>query len=75
MAVETDEKVHTDRVLIVEEKRQNVPEKKLRCKFIRINLSKGGYDAEYEASRIQTFISKFKDKQFKKIKQKIIRTR
>ena len=38
-------------------------EKKLYCKFIRIKTSKEGYDADYEASRIQTFISKFKDKE------------
>ena len=37
--------------------------KKLNCTFIRINTSKENYDADYEASRIQTFISKFKDKE------------
>ena len=26
---------------------------KLGCKFIRINTSKEGYDADYEASRVQ----------------------
>ena len=39
--------------------------KKLGCRFIRINTSKEGYDADYEAGRIQTFISKFKDRQLK----------
>ena len=29
-------------------------------------MSKEGYDAAYEASRIQTFITKFKERQLKK---------
>ena len=37
LAVEIDEKGHTDRDLIFEEKRQKVLQKKLNCKFIRIN--------------------------------------
>ena len=63
LAIEIDEKGHTDRDLIFEEKRQKALEKKLNCKFIKINTSKENYDADYEASRIQTFISKFKDKE------------
>ena len=35
-------------------------------KFIRINTSKEGYDVDYEVSRMQTFISKFKGRQLKK---------
>ena len=31
--------------------------------IVRINTSKENYDADYEASRIQTFISKFKNKE------------
>ena len=65
LAVEIDEKGHTDRDLIFEEKRQKALEKKLNCTFIRINTSKENYDADYEASRIQMFISKFKDKKNK----------
>ena len=34
-------------------------------------MSKEGYDADYEASRIQTFISKFKDRQLKKLNKKL----
>ena len=64
-------KGHTDRDLIFEEKRQKTLEKKLGCKFIRINTSKEGYDADYEASRIQTFISKFKDRKLKKLNKKL----
>ena len=43
--------------------------KKLGCKFIRINTSDAerGYDTDYEVSKIQTFISKFKDRQLKKL--------
>ena len=43
--------------------------------MIRINTSRENYDADYEASRIQTFISKFKDKEkeneIKKLRDKI----
>ena len=39
LAVEIDEKGHTDRDFIFEEKRQKALEKKLGCKFIRINTS------------------------------------
>ena len=63
LAVEIDEKGHTDRDLIFEEKRQKVLEKKLNCTFIRINTSKENYDPDYEASRIQMFISNFKHKE------------
>ena len=45
--------------------------KKLGCKFLRINVSKEGYHADYEASRIQTFISKFEDRQLKKLNKKL----
>ena len=43
--------------------------KKLGCKFIRINTSDAerGYDTDDEVSKIQTFISKFKDRQLKKL--------
>ena len=71
LAVEIDEKKHVGRDLIFEEKRQEALEKKLGCKFIRINTSKEGYDADYEASRIQTFISKFRDRQLKKLNKTI----
>ena len=69
LAVEIDEKDYTDGDLIFEEKRQKALEKKLDFKFIRINTSKEGYDADY-ASRIQTFTCKFKDRQLKKLIKK-----
>ena len=77
-AVEIDEKGHTDRDLIFEEKRQKVLEKQLGCKFIRTNASKEGYNADYETNRVQAFISKIKHrikKIRKRIKQKNERTK
>ena len=71
LAVEIDEKSHTDKDYIFAEKRQKALEKKLGCKFIIINTSKEGYEADYEASRIQTFISKFEDRQLKKLNKKL----
>ena len=71
LAVETDEKGHTDRDLIFEEKRQKTLEKKLNCIFIRINTSKDNFDADYEASRIQTFISNFNKNKIKELQDKI----
>ena len=69
--MEIDEKGHTDRDLIFDEKRQKALEKELGSKFLRINTNKEGFDADYEAGRIQTFISKFKDKQLKKLNKKL----
>ena len=57
LAVEIDEKGHTDRDFIFKEKRQKALEKKLNSEFIRINTSRENYDANYGASRIHTFIS------------------
>ena len=42
----------------------------INCTFIRFNTSKENFNAEYEASKIQTFISQFKDN---KIKEKDIK--
>ena len=49
LAIEINEKGHTDRDIIFEEKRQKALEKKLGCKFIRINTSnaKNGYDLDW----------------------------
>ena len=44
-------KKHVDRDLIFEEKRQK------ELEFIGINMSKEGYDADYEASRIETSVN------------------
>ena len=74
--------------LTFEEKIQKALEKKLGCKFIRINTSnaKNGYDLDYEVGNIEAFIDKFKNKKNKrsrrqnkrkkrKIKQKNKRSR
>ena len=73
LAVEIDEKGYTDRDLIFEEKRQEALEKKLGCKFIRINTSnaKNGYDLDYEVGNVQAFIDEFKNKKIKKLEDKI----
>ena len=71
LVVEIDEKGHTDRYLIFEEKRQKSLEKKLNCTFIRINISKENYDTDYETSRIQTFISNFNKNKINELEDKI----
>ena len=71
LSVDIDEKGHTDRELIFEKKRQEALEKKLGRKLIRINRSKESYDADYDASRVQTCISKFKDRQLQKLNKKL----
>ena len=64
-------------ILFLKKKRQEALEKKLDCKFI--NTSKENY-VDYEIGRIQTFISKFKNKKLrelekenKELKEKIIK--
>ena len=71
LAVEIDETIHTDRGLIFEKKRQEALKRKFGCKFVRINTSIEGYDADYKACRIQRFISKFKGSQLKKLSKKL----
>ena len=73
LAVEIDEKGHTDGDFIFEEKRQKTLEKKLGCKFIRINTSnvKNGYDLDYEVGNIETFIDEFKNKEIKELEKEI----
>ena len=70
LEVEIQEKGHTDIDSIFEEKRQEALEKKLGCKFIRINTSnaKNGYDLDYEVGNIEAFIDEFKDRQLEKEK-------
>ena len=73
LAVEIEEKRHTDRDLISEEKRQEALEKKLACKFIRINTSNpkiGYYDLDYEVSNMEAFTDDFKNKKLKKLEGK-----
>ena len=60
-------------ILIFEEKRQEALEKKLDCKFIRINTSnaKNDYDLDYEVGNIEAFIDEFPNKKIKELKDKI----
>ena len=67
LAVEIDEKGHTDRDLIFEEKIQKSLEKKLNCTFIRINTNKENYDTDYKTSRIKTYISNFNKNKIKEL--------
>ena len=73
LAVEIDEKGHIDRDLIFEKKRQEALEKKLGCKFMRIDTSnaKNGYDLDYEVGNAQAFIDEFKNKKIKKTRKNI----
>ena len=75
LAVEIDGKGHTDRDLIFEEKRQKALEKKLNCEFIRINTSRENFDASYEPSRIQTFISSSNKNKIKELENEIKKLR
>ena len=54
-------------------KKNEALQKKLGCIFIRINTSdaKKGYNTDYEVSKIQIFISKFKEKKRKEKENKI----
>ena len=49
-------------------KKDKKHQKKLGCKFIRINKSnaKNGYDLDYEVSNVEAFIIEFKDRQLEK---------
>ena len=71
LAVEIDEKGHTDRDPIFEQKREEALEKKLNCTFIRFNTSKENFDVNYEFGKIQMFISQFKDDKIKERDDKI----
>ena len=75
LAVEIDEKGHTDRDLIFEKKRQKALEKNLGCKFIRINTSnaKNGYDLDYKVGNVQAFIDEFKNKKIKQLEKKLMK--
>ena len=51
--------------LFLKKKDKRHQKKKLNCTFIRINTSRENFDADYEASEIQAFISQFKDNEIK----------
>ena len=66
LTVEIDKKF-VDRDLIFKIKRQKALEKKLNCKFIRINTSN---DLDYELDNIHTFMYKFKNNRIKEAEDK-----
>ena len=57
-------------ILFLNKKEKRYQNKKLNCTFIRFNTSKENFNADYEASKIQTFISQFKNNKIKEIKDK-----
>ena len=63
LAVEIDKK-DVDRDLIFEVKRQKALEKKLNCKFIRINTSN---DLDYDLGSMHSFIDEFKNNNIKEL--------
>ena len=60
--------------LFLKKKDKNL-EKKLGCKFIRINTSnaKYVYDLDYEVGNVQAFIDEFKNKKMKKLEKQLIK--
>ena len=64
-------------LFFLKKKRQETLEKKLGCIFIKIKTSEAKrlYDTDYEASKIQIFISKFKDQKNKRKRKQNKRTR
>ena len=57
--------------LNLKKKRQEALEKKPNCTFIKINISRENFDVDYETSRIQMFISQFKDNKNKELEDEI----
>ena len=62
-------KVILTEILFLKKKDKKQQKKKLNCEFIRTDTSRENYDADYEASRIKIFISKFIENEVKKIKR------
>ena len=58
LAIEIAEKGHKIETLFLKKKDKKHQKKKLNSKFIRINTSQENYDSDYEAGRIQVFISR-----------------
>ena len=64
-------KVILTETLYLKMKDKKHQKKKLNCKFIRINTSRENFDVDYQASRIEVFISQFKDNKIKERDNKI----
>ena len=65
------EKNNKDKDLIFERKREKALEKKLNCKFVRINTNN---DLDYELDNIHTFIHKFINNKIKELEDKKLKT-
>ena len=63
---EIDEQGHNERSIDYEIESQKAIVKELRCKFIRIDPSKEGFDVNIELGRIQNYIVKSTKKSTKK---------
>ena len=63
----------TGTLLLRKKKKKEALEKKLGCKFFRINTSnaKNTYDLDYEVSDIEAFLDKFNKKKMKELEDKI----
>ena len=64
-------KVILTEILNLKKKDKRHQKKNLTVNFIRINTSRRNFDVDYEAGRIQTFISQFKDNKIKERDNKI----
>ena len=72
LAIEVDEKGHTDRDEKKENEREEKIKKELGCKFIRINPDAENYDIFVEIGKIEGYIARSnKEAEIKKIKEKL----
>ena len=65
LAIEVDEKRHTDR----ENEREEKIKKELACKFIRINPDAENYDISVEIGKIRVYIDQSNKEKLKKEKE------
>ena len=68
LAIEVDEKGHTDRDEKKENEREEKIKKELGCKFIRINPDAENYDIFVEIGKIQVYITKSNKEKLEKEK-------
>ena len=69
LAIEVDEKGHTDRDEKKENEREEKIKKELGCKFIRINPDAENYDIFVEIGKIQVFIAQLNKEKLEKEKE------
>ena len=72
LAIEVDQKGHTDRDEKKENEREEKIKKELGCKFIRINPDAENYDIFVEIGKTNDFIAQSnKEAEIKEIKEKV----